>query len=889
MRLVSCYIAHFGKIKDFSYQFNEGFNPILEENGWGKTTFSVFIKAMFYGMEYSPNTKKKLMERKHYLPWDGSLCGGNIVFCVKDRTYRIERSFGKTDKEDFFALYDQTTGLESQDYSQDIGQELFKVDRDSFEKSVYVPQQALATAMTDSLNAKMGDLTAAKNDISNFDNAYKALKDAKAEYTRNSKVNPGKLYAIKNEINACREDYEKLPGIEEGYEAQSRLMEAKQKKLQELTDQKNILVEQIQLQSQREQELGAYRTYKENLKKEEATLEELDNFFAAGIPDGEELSLLEQTERDMALQEQNLRTLEDSRSPVTAAMAEAFADKIPDDSQFALWNNTATKLSELRAKASHAKLSEDSAKLLSDLKYFFDKLLPTDEQLSKVEKAATQITGLNALIDQTRDRLRELKAEYAAEAKLKKQKGGNTFTIVLAVLAILFALSGIVFSRYMVSRDGLIITLGFFILAVASIVGMIFLNKRHKRQETDQANEYEEEIQTVEEELQDYCSQVEELKRLCDSFLSHFLLTRADTLQENVYEIRRKLDQYKHLMEEEKAHQSLEDETTDQLADLQLELYTQLQPFAAAYNINLYDMGGEYNFLAQLKKDADKYTRYLEEEKLIARHKESIEIMNGQIQAFLSRYPVKADAQISEQLHEISDKASHYRAIADRIQALKKNIEDFEAAHAIDQEVKSVDDLQSQQVELDQQIVELNRQIIQEKENMSKNADEIERLSDISEQLERLEATEQEYKAQANLLEMTADLLQRSKESFLSRYMAPLQQGLHKYLKLIEPEDKSLEYDPEDFELDMDLNIKLSYQGASKKADYLSTGYQDLLALCSRLALVDLLYSDEKPILILDDPFTNMDQDKIEKALEIVKTIAKDRQTIYFTCHESRI
>ena len=32
----------------------------------------------------------------------------------------------------------------------------------------------------------------------------------------------------------------------------------------------------------------------------------------------------------------------------------------------------------------------------------------------------------------------------------------------------------------------------------------------------------------------------------------------------------------------------------------------------------------------------------------------------------------------------------------------------------------------------------------------------------------------------------------------------------------------------------MDLNIKLSYSGSTKGAEYLSQGYQDLVALCSR-------------------------------------------------------
>ncbi len=92
----------------------------------------------------------------------------------------------------------------------------------------------------------------------------------------------------------------------------------------------------------------------------------------------------------------------------------------------------------------------------------------------------------------------------------------------------------------------------------------------------------------------------------------------------------------------------------------------------------------------------------------------------------------------------------------------------------------------------------------------------------------------------------------------------------------------------EDFRLDMDLNIKLSSGGISRGAEYLSQGYQDIVAMCSRLALVDVLYSDEKPILILDDPFTNLDQGKIDQAMAIVKENAKERQTIYFTCHESR-
>ncbi|MCR5452392.1 MAG: hypothetical protein K6F00_07195, partial [Lachnospiraceae bacterium] len=62
----------------------------------------------------------------------------------------------------------------------------------------------------------------------------------------------------------------------------------------------------------------------------------------------------------------------------------------------------------------------------------------------------------------------------------------------------------------------------------------------------------------------------------------------------------------------------------------------------------------------------------------------------------------------------------------------------------------------------------------------------------------------------------------------------------------------------------------------------------DLAAFCGRLALVDILYPRQTPMIILDDPFTNFDEDKLEKVKELLSEIAADHQVIYFTCHPSR-
>ena len=58
MKLIKAHIINFGKLHDFDIDFNDKVNSFVFENGWGKTTLSVFIKAMFYGMDHT--TKKNL-------------------------------------------------------------------------------------------------------------------------------------------------------------------------------------------------------------------------------------------------------------------------------------------------------------------------------------------------------------------------------------------------------------------------------------------------------------------------------------------------------------------------------------------------------------------------------------------------------------------------------------------------------------------------------------------------------------------------------------------------------------------------------------------------------------------------------------------------------------
>ena len=49
MKLIRCHIENFGVLSDFDFAFDDGLTIICQGNGFGKSTFAAFIKAMFYG------------------------------------------------------------------------------------------------------------------------------------------------------------------------------------------------------------------------------------------------------------------------------------------------------------------------------------------------------------------------------------------------------------------------------------------------------------------------------------------------------------------------------------------------------------------------------------------------------------------------------------------------------------------------------------------------------------------------------------------------------------------------------------------------------------------------------------------------------------------------
>ncbi len=283
MKLLECHIENFGTLHGLDMDFSDGLNSFLQENGWGKSTFADFLLVMFYGFENE--TKKNLLEneRRRFAPWQGGIYGGTIRFEARGREYRLERSFGARDrKEDLFALYDEETGLLSEDFSENLGQELFGIDRNSFCRSMFIAQQDCRTNVTPGISAKIGDLADESADISDYESVSSRLK--KEEDSLTPKRKTGLLYRKKEQIallqaqiqrkkpleNSAEQLRGRIDQLEEREEENRINMSRLQKELAEVSEQKDAQAARAQLRAL----TGGRDAAKERCRKIEQQLQE---------------------------------------------------------------------------------------------------------------------------------------------------------------------------------------------------------------------------------------------------------------------------------------------------------------------------------------------------------------------------------------------------------------------------------------------------------------------------------------------------------------------------------------------------------------------------------------------------------------------------------------
>ena len=275
MKILSLYIESFGKLSDYLFDFSPKMNSIYEENGWGKTTMTVFIKTMLYGF-----TNKA--ERERYTPWNNkSAFGGTLKIEVNGKKYRIDRKFDpKKSSNDTLSVYDLGTNLELTNIGNNIGEKFLNLNVDSFERSVFIPQKELEEGFGSDIEAKLANLIGGTNDSQSFDEAVSILNEKSKILRLNSKKGlildkKKELADIQNEISDCNN---KITGIND-IEHQIDDINTEIKELNDKKKEVNLKIIKYSKEQDKKSKVAVAKKYYEDIENTQELLRQNNEVF----------------------------------------------------------------------------------------------------------------------------------------------------------------------------------------------------------------------------------------------------------------------------------------------------------------------------------------------------------------------------------------------------------------------------------------------------------------------------------------------------------------------------------------------------------------------------------------------------------------------------------
>ena len=198
---------------------------------------------------------------------------------------------------------------------------------------------------------------------------------------------------------------------------------------------------------------------------------------------------------------------------------------------------------------------------------------------------------------------------------------------------------------------------------------------------------------------------------------------------------------------------------------------------------------------------------------------------------------------------------------------------------------QNIETLRQRREQAHEEILRCRAQAVDAERRMAELAEEREERDAMLEGLKELREQREKDMADYRHIIMASDLLQKARELLTARYADPIRIHFCRYWEMITGYSASGVY------VDADSNVTVEERGKQRDAVRLSTGWRDLAGICLRTALADAMYPPdrrEKPPLILDDPFTNLDDEKMEGAMRFLKETGRHYQILYFTCSSTR-
>ncbi|MBE6589431.1 MAG: hypothetical protein E7643_04560 [Ruminococcaceae bacterium] len=840
MRILRLHIENFGRLKDFSMELSSGLNVLHHENGWGKSTLAVFIKAMLYGL---PATSKRSLdenERKKYTPWQGGAYGGSLEFESEKGRFRAERFFGAKESSDTFALYDLDTNLESRAYSEALGVELFGIDADGYERTVYLSQRGfVAKGENYSIAAKLGDLLDDVDDIGGFDAAAAAL-DKRCKYYVTT-GNRGRIAVLEGELADREREVEGICRVRASLEEREDELDALLRETGALEAERERIRVRIREAGEVRERAALYGQQKRmraELDALTARREALDRALGGLHPDEETLTRARKTAMELRELSAHLGAIPDAREIVTEILPREQHGQLPTEECVRelsraneMLRNTSLRLSSLEGEACR------------DARFDrFERGVPSDAEISDafaILKGSAPKTGRGGL------------------------RPGGLLSIAGFAASALFLLMSVFTGGELLWMIALGVSLT---LACGAALAHFWSVRGSARRE------------------QGELSQVRSLLRLWGMREDGDLWSELTELSLLVREYLRQKEE-----REERARKRAA------LKSEQEEILSSIQGSFRALGIVLPPREDYRNEIEAIVRDASLVRRAREEEHARRRRKRDLTdamcARREELAALLPKIGCREGQEVLASIDAASRLATEYRLIDAQCKEKEAALEEFLAAHPsladeeIGETLSDVPDVSA----MSEEEKALSARLGSLSENRAALLSQIERLSLEADRLPEAEAvllaTREELEtAQKNSETVAATLkfLEEAKVGLSTRYLDGMQKSFCRYLELLRP-------DAEEAVMDASFEVSLRAGGKTRSTEFFSRGWRDALQFCTRLSLTDALYgAGEKPCLVLDDPFVNLDDVRLHAAKEMLTRLSSEFQILYMVCHAGR-
>ena len=857
MKLISCHIDNFGAIRDTDYRFDQNLTQILEANGTGKTTLAAFLEALLFGMDQVRSNTKEFLPREHYTPLAGGKYGGSAVLSAGTNNYRIERYFDpKSPTKDSMKIWKNGTRIPAP--AGDVGGMLLGINKDTFRRTVFIDSSEIEMKSTESISAKMNILAEGLESPDDLENAKKTLDKRLSDY---NKKNTGRVAVEKGaviESSKCIDNAQQIafaiPEKQKNLKAGEKDLEEKNKALAEAQDAARVL--------------ELWKQYDKHLDEAEKNAKIIWTYtekYPSGTPSKEEI----RTARD-ALKEketllsQSVDALSKEEEAEAQELEQIFSDGLPEKEDLAWakdkirrYDNAESRLRELQG----AEKSEE----YQSLEQKFSGTVPKEDAFDALDSAVQAYQKARTEYERTPDYILEDTVPAAPEGKKQTRKIYLLFAILCAVVAA--AGIGVIFVQLIAG----IILLAVGIVGLA-VTGFFYLNKKNASAP--------QQAPSVVHRINPAKAEKERVQNDIFLQIQKLLLSYGESSEGSVEYAVEKLKgdavRFRKLKEEEAARQT-------EIENLKEQHYTtgqELKGYFQRYGIDSGSFQNQYNtlenkaarlcVLRNMKKSGEQKN---------AVKSEKLAEADGILEAFRKKYrlsgPVTKELleKTEEDLGRLSDAELLYNQCREAAETLRETNDLGEFPPEVKED--TIPALQKEIEKLHAELAVMRRQLEEDER-------EAETLGDLIAEREEHEANVKEYQHAAELLQTTKNLLEKADGNVREKYVAPVRDRFADYASILE---KTL---GERVRITPKFEVRFGSIGEEIHDKYLSAGQRCLCAFCYRLALLENMYPEEKPFLILDDPFTSLDKEHLEKTKELLPALSEKFQILYFTCHESR-